>query len=321
MSKLSIDLPQITETQRHFHPENYILDENLQGAVSVAIALNQPLLITGEPGTGKTRLAHKIAWDLSQSHPEFSPEPLIFNTKTTSVAQDMFYIYDALRHFHDANIKKNQMAEAPPTSDYIELRAFGKALALSNPEELQKGRFIHENMSKSSVVLIDEIDKAPRDFPNDILNEIENMEFEIKEAGNYKIKKGPDHRIVVIMTSNSEKNLPEPFLRRCVFYHIPFPEKEQLLQIVESQLGERNDYADEKLIEHFEMIRSVIKKKKPATAELFAWLRILELHHFLDENVNFNLLNSRQKKVLKMSYSVLAKDKNDLKNIETNFLK
>ena len=131
-----------------------------------------------------------------------------------------------------------------------------KALALSNPEELRKGKFVQENEPKSSVVLIDEIDKAPRDFPNDILNEIENMEFEIKEAGNYKIRKGAGQRIVVIMTSNSEKNLPEPFLRRCVFYHIPFPDKEQLLEIVQSQLGEKNNYADKRLIEHFEMIRS-----------------------------------------------------------------
>ena len=163
-----------------FSPDSYILDEALASAVEVAVALGQPLLLTGEPGTGKTRLAYKIAWDLSRQYPHFLPEPLIYHTKTNSIAQDLFYTYDAMRHFHDANIKKTAGEAAPPTSDYVELRAFGKAIALTQENEIQDQRFVQANECVSSVVLIDEIDKAPRDFPNDILNEIEHTEFENK---------------------------------------------------------------------------------------------------------------------------------------------
>jgi len=317
MKKINLDFDH-KAFQSHAHtPEKYILNEDLAAAVEVAVALGQPLLLTGEPGTGKTRLAYKIAWDLSQDYENFLSEPLVFHTKTSSKSQDLFYHYDALRHFHEANIKKVAGEVAPETANYIELRAMGRAIALSNPAEIKSGKYVAEKKCRSSVVLIDEIDKAPRDFPNDILHEIENKHFEIKEANNHSISKGPDERIIVIMTSNSEKNLPEPFLRRCVFYHIPFPTHKQLLKIATSHLGEDSPYTDSELITHFQSIRASVKKKKPATAELIAWLRILELHDFLTEGLDINRLSAKQKKILKLSYSVLAKNKEDLSRIQS----
>ena len=269
---------------KDFDPEKYILDEGLQQAVEVAIALDQPLLLTGEPGTGKTRLAYKVAYELAkdQSAYHFDPKPLAFYTKTTSSARDLFYMYDALAHFQAANIKQEAGAKTPQTADFIDLQALGKAIALTDPEAADRSKFRTRlgDHPKSSVVLIDEIDKAPRDFPNDILNEIENLEFQIKEQDNYSLKASKKERIAVVMTSNSEKNLPEPFLRRCVFYHIPFPGPDQLMAIAKAQLGSETQLADDLLtgvISYFEEIRRKSVRKKPATAELISWLRILEL--------------------------------------------
>ncbi|MCB0631899.1 MAG: MoxR family ATPase [Saprospiraceae bacterium] len=275
-----------------FKAENYLLlDPGLQKAVEVAIALNQPLLLTGEPGTGKTRLAHKIAYELATYHKahQFLPSPLVFNTKTTSSARDLFYTYDALGHFQDANIKRSVGEESKTMADFIELQAFGKAIALSQPGQLkdipvQLRLEGHEESGAdlpaySSVVLIDEIDKAPRDFPNDILHEVEYRQFQIKEMGNAGIKYHPEQRIVVIMTSNSEKNLPDAFLRRCIFYHIPFPTHEQLKQIIDAQLelrpNENGKKLMDELIDLFMQVRKQSVRKKPATAELIAWMRLL----------------------------------------------
>lgn len=317
MKTFNLDLSKDAFQEVSHNPETYILNENLAAAVEVAVALGQPLLLTGEPGTGKTRLAYKIAWDLSKKHEDFLPEPLVFHTKTSSKSQDLFYHYDALRHFHDAHIQKASGNEAPESSAYIQLKAMGKALALTQQKEIESQKFIQEKSCKSSVVLIDEIDKAPRDFPNDILYEIENNSFEIPEANNHRISKGNKHRIIVILSSNSEKNLPEPFLRRCIFYHIPFPKQEELIAIAVSQLGKQSKYSDKVLIEHFQEIRHKVKKKKPATAELISWLRILELQDFLKGGLNFKRLSPRQKQILRLSYSVLAKNKEDLSRLQS----
>ena len=160
-------------------------------------------------------MAHQLH---AQTKGEFAAEPLRFNTKTTSQARDLFYFYDAIGHFQQANLKEN--TEPKPTRDYIELQALGKAIAHANPqvEYAQKCRYTPpKDGAHSSVVLVDEVDKAPRDFSNDILNEVENREFFIKEQDNYRIAlgNGNTRRILLIMTSNSEKNLPEAFLRRC----------------------------------------------------------------------------------------------------------
>ncbi|NUQ22766.1 MAG: MoxR family ATPase [Saprospiraceae bacterium] len=299
-----------------FDPERYIMDEGLRNAVEVAIALNQPLLLTGEPGTGKTKLAFKVAHELAKDKGKyaFSARPLEFYTKTSSSSRDLFYLYDALGHFQAANIKRDVGQGTPQTADFIELQALGKAIALTNPGALDRSKFKTplEDKAQSSVVLIDEIDKAPRDFPNDLLNEIENLEFFIKEQDNYRVSRGPEQRIVVILTSNSEKNLPDAFLRRCVFYHIPFPSPPQLLEIAKAQLGGATQYADQllnELIEKFTIVRQRAVRKPPATAELISWLRILEMEKI------FELDAAAQQKHLRDNLSILVKTKEDLEAI------
>ena len=319
MANFSFEIPSISQIKAKYNdPDKYILSEELVSAVKVAMTLGQPLFITGEPGTGKTQLAFKIAHHFQLKNDKGEARPFIFNTKTTSTAQDLFYTYDAVRHFQDANIKGNQEKD---TSEYIELQALGKAIALSNPEVLADASICKgfEGVARHSVVLIDEIDKAPTDFPNDILYEIEHMSFRIKELAK-DVKAGENYRPIIIMTSNSEKNLPAAFLRRCVFYHIPFPGKEQLLEIVRTQLGEDSQYADSALVNHFLKIREMVKKKRPATAELIAWLRMLESEQFLNQKKSLENLSDEQKKLLRFSYSVLAKDKDDLNILEQAFM-
>ncbi|MCF8244558.1 MAG: MoxR family ATPase [Saprospiraceae bacterium] len=308
--------PRITQP---FRPQDYILHEALKNAVEVAIALGQPLLLTGEPGTGKTKLAQKVALDLSSlSGSNFADKPLIFNTKTTSAARDLFYTYDALSHFQAANIKQLEGAKTLKMADFIELQALGKAIAFSNPAEVDGSKFSTPLPAKpqSSIVLIDEIDKAPRDFTNDILDEIENYRFSMKEQDNYHMAKSDDQHIVVIMTSNSEKNLPDAFLRRCVFYHIPFPTDDLLRDIVKTQLGGSTKFTEQMLdtmIEKFNAIRKRAVRKPPATAELIAWLRILEMQNFMEAN------DAKQRAQLLDNLSILVKTREDLEAVKGVF--
>jgi len=302
-----------------FRPQDYILHEALKNAVEVAIALGQPLLLTGEPGTGKTKLAQKVALDLAQlPGSDFAGKPLIFNTKTTSAARDLFYTYDALSHFQAANIRQANGQKVQHTADFIELQALGKAIAFSNPGAVDGSKFSTPlpESPQSSVVLIDEIDKAPRDFTNDILDEIENYRFRMKEQDNYQFEKAPDRNIMVIMTSNSEKNLPDPFLRRCVFYHIPFPSDELLREIVKTQIGSPTQYTEKALdflIEKFNAVRKRSVRKAPATAELIAWLRILEMQNFMQAG------EAGQRQKMLDNLSILVKTREDMEAVKGVF--
>lgn len=316
MVKFTFDFPDVNQLKKdYYNPDKYLLNQEIVGAVKAAMTLGQPLFITGEPGTGKTQLAYKIAQHFQLANDEGIYKPLIFNTKTTSTARDLFYTYDAVRHFRDANMKKKSADEV---MDYIDLQALGKAIAYTNPKAAAK-LGLEIDSPRNSVVLIDEIDKAPTDFANDILFELENLAFEIKETG-MQFKVGENHRPVILMTSNSEKSLPDAFLRRCVFLHIEFPDEELLLEIVKSKLSPDSLYSDEVFVKHFIHIRNVVKKKKPATAELIGWLNMLELENFVEEGVDFNHLTEKQKQILRYSYGIIAKNKDDLSIIEREFL-
>ena len=272
-------------------PAGYVAEPGLRDAVNVALVLGQPLLVTGEPGTGKTQLAGSIAHELNLA------APFVFRTKTTSTAKDLFYRYDALRHFHDANvIKKN--SESIDVEDYIHYEALGLAILYA-----QKAN----SSARRSVVLIDEVDKAPRDFPNDILNEIEEFSFTVSETGK-TFEVDETHRPIVLLTSNSEKNLPDAFLRRCVFYNIPAPDHRQLLNIVRNRLKLSEEFYPfvDPLVQHFEDIRGLALKKKPATAELLAWLAVLNKMH-----VNNDSVAPGRNEALAFTYSILAKNKED----------
>ncbi|MEM6342947.1 MAG: MoxR family ATPase [Bacteroidota bacterium] len=303
-------------------PQSYLLNEDLIGAVNIAIASGKPLLITGEPGTGKTQLAHKIAYELNQMDKTFLPKPLVFFTKTTSTAQELFYHYDALAHFQQANIQRQSGDSEKPKFQFISLQALGKAIALTNNGYANYQELFKPTEHTNSVVLIDEIDKAPRDFPNDILNEIDKNEFFIKEADNFRIKKHVKGKVLVIMTSNSEKNLPDPFLRRCIFYNINFPGPKELLEIMKLKMGVLSPHKLKILIKHFLEIRKAVQQKKPATAELVTWIKILELSSFLNKNVDldFDLLSDREKQLLEISYSAIVKSREDMELIKRKFL-
>ena len=256
----------VSQRSQLFKPKNYIADQGLRDACNVALLLGQPLLLTGEPGTGKTQFAYNLAWELG-----FEP-PFKFETKSDSIARDLFYTYDALKRFQDIQSGLG----SSNVLDYIAYQALGLAILRSrDPEEI--AHLLSTDFSLSapqrSVVLIDEVDKAPRDFPNDLLNELEQLYFKVPELGNAKVEVEPALQPVVIITSNSEKDLPDAFLRRCIYYHIPFPESERLADIIASHLGSNIDMNNAFLqtaLDLFYRLRAPENglRKKPATAEL-----------------------------------------------------
>ena len=241
--------------------EPYLPNDKLVEAVNLAIALGRPLLLQGEPGCGKTSLAYAVAYALGL--------PLeVSYIKSTSRAQDLLYIYDAINRLYDAELKNEQRNEqSQDIRNYIRLGPLGKAIARA-----QYGR--------RSVVLIDEIDKADLDFPNDLLWELDKLEFCITEARDIQYavdKETPELRPIVFITHNEEKALPVAFLRRCIFHYVKFPETEkQLLEILELHDRITNQGLSQKAIKVLLELRKLDLSKKPGLSELLDWVGYLQ---------------------------------------------
>jgi|UPI00036CC47A MoxR-like ATPase len=238
----------------------FVAGDALADAINTAIAIGEPLLLTGEPGTGKTQAAYYVAHYLGVTC-------FRFQVKSDSTARDLLYDFDTVRYFRDAHLQADDGGVAVlDKSTYLSPRPFWQAIA----EGKAKG--------VPQVLLIDEIDKAPRDFPNDLLHELDQMEFTIHEADE-TISAGAALRPIVLITSNSERRLPAPFLRRCVYHHIEFTDA-LLRQAVESrkdELGVLSDDLCELAVNRFLELRHKDLRKKPTTAELLLWLRVLSL--------------------------------------------
>jgi MoxR-like ATPase len=236
------------QAARHYQP-----DPDLVDTIDVALAVGAPLLLTGEPGTGKTLVAHYLAWYFDVEKNFF---PLYVRSTTTD--EDLRYRFDAVAYLHAANDPKKRSVKLDKAR-FIERGPLWKAYEADGP----------------SVVLIDEIDKAPRDFPNDLLNVLDQHEFAVPELNRTIRRRGLPP--VVVITSNSERRLPEPFLRRCVFHHIEFTE-DLLRRVVAARSGDFPNLPEtvrEAAIQRFLELRGRDVRKKPATAELLVWLTVL----------------------------------------------
>ena len=227
---------------------SYIASEDLRHAVNVAVALARPLLVRGEPGTGKTLLAENLASSLGL--------PLIrWHVKSTTKARDGLYVYDTVARLHDSRFDS---ASVRDIAKYIKLGPLGEALA--SPTRV--------------VLLIDEVDKADLEFPNDLLHELDTMKFRIDETGR---EVAATERPIVVITSNNEKELPDAFLRRCVFHYIQFPNRELMSEIVRVHHPDITDRVLDNALEVFFGLRATPKlRKKPSTSELIDWIMALK---------------------------------------------
>ena len=246
--------------------KNYITTDDLRIAVNAAMVLERPLLIKGEPGTGKTVLAHEISKALDM--------PLIeWHIKSTTKAQQGLYEYDAVSRLRDSQLGDEKVHDI---ANYIKKGKMWEA-------------FTH---NQRSILLIDEIDKADIEFPNDLLQEIDRMEFFVYETGQTVKAK---HRPVVIITSNNEKELPDAFLRRCFFHYIKFPDAHTMREIVDVHFPDLKKRLVNEALNVFYNVRDIPGlKKKPSTSELLDWIKLL-----LNEDVSPEVLReSDLKKII-----------------------
>ncbi|MBA4417732.1 MAG: MoxR family ATPase [Syntrophus sp. (in: bacteria)] len=229
--------------------EDYIASKPLMEIVNVSVALAKPLVIKGEPGTGKTLLAHSISRALNK-------KLYIWNVKSSTKAKDGLYVYDTVQRLNDARFKDKDITDI---RHYIKMGKLGQAF----------------KSDVQVVLLIDEIDKADVEFPNDLLNELDEMTFHVPELDEEVVAK---HRPIVIITSNSEKELPDAFLRRCIFHYIEFPDEEMMERIVKVHYPDIEAKLMKEAIKRFYWIREVDGlRKKPSTSELIDWIKALTL--------------------------------------------
>jgi MoxR-like ATPase len=258
----------------------YVATDDLRIAVNAAIALERPLLIKGEPGTGKTILAHEVAAAIGA--------PLIeWHIKSTTKAQQGLYDYDAVSRLRDSQLGDERVKDI---RNYIRRGKLWEAF----------------DAPVRPVLLIDEIDKADIEFPNDLLQELDRMEFHVYETGEtVKARQRP----VVIITSNNEKELPDAFLRRCFFHYIKFPDQETMTEIVEVHFpGLKQRLLREALTIFFDMRDVPGLKKKPSTSELLDWLKLL-----VNEDIDAETLRQRDpKKAIPPLHGALLKNEQDV---------
>jgi MoxR-like ATPase len=333
------------------HPANYLASDDLVDAVNTSLDLSKPLLLTGNPGTGKSQLAERIAW-------EFNLGPVLrFEAQSLSEANELFYRFDLVGYLAAVEMYKAaargpsnagpipdgegslaahvRQEEVPLAAErFVKLGPLGEAIVRSNPQDYAMlfnavfgpGEKASDAAPRPSVVLIDEIDKASRDFPNDLLNGIERLEFRIRELGLDTMKVAQAHRPMVLITSNSERDLPPPFLRRCTFFHIEDPGKTELRRIVAQRFfskpaGESEPtlpplYTD--LIERFWSFRDLRQDDlhyRPGTSELIEWTAALRSRQADESSTVLKMLD-----LVRRTASTVSKHKDDQEALQ-KFLK
>jgi len=263
--------------------KSYVADKDLTIAVNAAIKLERPLLVKGEPGTGKTELARQVAGSLGLDLIEWS-------IKSTTKAQQGLYEYDAVNRLRDSQLGDERVNDI---SNYIRRGKLWESFAAD----------------KKVVLLIDEIDKADIEFPNDLLQELDRMEFHVYETGELVRAK---QRPIVIITSNNEKELPDAFLRRCFFHYIQFPDMETLQRIVDVHYpGIKQTLIREALTQFYEIRETVGLKKRPSTSEVLDWIRLL-----VADDVDPADLRGDAKNALPKLHGALLKNEQDVNLFE-----